>query len=57
MPQISVSGQNINNLLYAEDTVFTAERQKETRKIIDTVAAEKLKTTVLGFNIRRQNYC
>lgn len=57
MPLTSVSGQNINNLLYADDTVFTTERQKELRKIIDTVAAEKLKTTVQWFNIRRQNYC
>ena len=39
-PVIKISGRNINNLRYADDTILMAEREKELKNLLTNVKEE-----------------
>ena len=39
---IKISGKNINNLRYADDTTFTAETEEELKSLLMKVRVKKL---------------
>ena len=41
-PGIKVGGKNVNNLRYADDTVWIAENEKELQALLDIIARESL---------------
>ena len=49
---IKISGKNINNLRYADDTTFTAEREEELKSLLIKVKEESEKVG-LKLNIRK----
>ena len=48
---ITISGKNINNLRYADDTAFMAESKEELKSLLMKVKEESEKA-VLKFNIQ-----
>ena len=48
---IKISGRNINNLRYADDTTFMAEREEELRSLLMKVKKESEK---VGLNLNIQ---
>ena len=49
---IKISGKNINNLRYADDTTLTAEREEELKSFLMKVKEESEKV-VLNLNIHK----
>ena len=49
---IKISGKNINNLRYADDTTFTAEREEELKSLLIKVKEESEKVG-LKLNIQK----
>ena len=39
-PGIKVGGYNMNNIIYADDTVLIADNEKELQEMLDTVVRE-----------------
>ena len=52
---IKISGRNINNLRYADDTTFMAESEEEPRSLLMKVKEENEKDG-LKFNIQKMNH-
>ena len=50
--EIRISGRNINNLGYADDTTLTAESEEELKSLLMKVKEES-KTAGLNFNIQK----
>lgn len=44
-PGIAVSGHNVNNIGYADDTILIATNQKEPEQMVGTVVMESGKKT------------
>ena len=51
--EIKISGRNINNLRYANDTTFTAESKEELKSLLRRVKEESEKAG-LKLNIQKQ---
>ena len=51
--QISVTGRNINNFRYADDTTLKAESEKELKSLLMKVKEESEKKTGLKLNIQK----
>ena len=49
---IKIAGRNINNLRYADDTTFTAEREEELKSLLMKVKKESEKAS-LKLNIHK----
>ena len=49
---IRITGRNINNLRYADDTTFMAEREEELKSLLMKVKVESEKVS-LKFNIQK----
>ena len=50
---IKIAGRNINNLIYADDTTFVAESEKELKSLLMKVKKEREKVG-LKFNIQKK---
>ena len=50
--EIKISGRNINNLRYADDTTLTAETEEEQKRLLMTVKEESEKVG-LKLNIQK----
>ena len=52
LARIKISGRNINNLRYADDTTLTAEREEELNSLLMKVK-EEIEKVGLKFNIQK----
>ena len=50
--RIKIAGRNINNLRYADDTIFLAEREEELKSLLMKVKEES-ETVGLKLNIQK----
>ena len=49
---IKIAGRNINNLRYADDTIFMAENEEESKSLLKNIK-EKSEKADLKFNIQK----
>jgi len=54
MPGSKISGRNTNNLIYADDTTFMAEREEELKSFSKKVKEESEKAGLI-LNIQKTN--
>ena len=47
MPGVKIGGYNMNNIIYAEDTVLNADNENELQEMLDIVVRESEKRAYL----------
>ena len=53
---IKIPGRNINNLRYADDTIFMAESEEEIKSLLMKVKEKSKKVVDLKFNIQKTKF-